>query len=105
MKAIMTKVMPATNTKGTRIKAYDSDNNSVTVSWEHELNEEENAIHAAYKLKEKMNWKGDMAWGWVKEGYIFVFINNNEYEYRKDNPIECNKSMYSRLDKILYRTR
>jgi hypothetical protein len=75
MKAIITKYIPCTNTKGSRIKASDSDRNSITISYPYELSGE--AVHklAAIKLCEKMGWSTDLIGGDLKNGYVFVFKN------------------------------
>lgn len=74
MKAILTKVLPCTETKRRRVKAYDLDGNSVTVttSW---LSGQ--ALHefAAKELCAKMNWPGQMACGETREGFAFVFLD------------------------------
>jgi len=73
MKAIITKYLGATNTKGSRIKASDSDRNSITISYPYELSGEAVFKAAAVKLCEKMNWSTDLLGGGTKEGYVFVF--------------------------------
>lgn len=75
MKAIITKYLPATNTKPSRIKAFDSDNNSVTIPFPDNLENEACYKLAAVKLAEKMNWSTDLLGGGVKDGYVFVFRN------------------------------
>lgn len=73
MKAIFTKYHGPTNTKGSRISASDSDGNRVTISYPYELSGE--AVHrqAAVALCSKMNWKGELIGGSLKNGYVFVF--------------------------------
>jgi hypothetical protein len=75
MKAITTKFLGATNTRGSRISASDSDGNRVTISYPHELSGE--AVHrkAAEALCQKMHWSGPLAGGAVKTGYVFVFVS------------------------------
>lgn len=79
MKAILTKVLPATNTKPTRIKAYTEGGNSITLSWS-ECDDEgrtqaEAHGYAARKLARKMNWPGVLLGGGTIEGYCFVFAD------------------------------
>ena len=52
MQAILTKYLPATNCKGSRIKA-SCDRGSITVSYPHELSGEACHVYAADKLIEK----------------------------------------------------
>lgn len=75
MKAIMTKYLPCTNSRGSRIKAYDSDKNSVTIGYPHELSGEAVFKEAAIALCKKMNWDTDIIGGGVDNGYVFVFKN------------------------------
>lgn len=56
MQAIQIKYLPATNTKGSRIKAFCY-SGSITVGYNYELDEEGRAIEAGYALIEKMGWK------------------------------------------------
>jgi len=73
MKAIQTKYLGATNTRGSRIKASDCDGNSITISYPYELSGEAVFKAAAVKLCEKMGWSDDLLGGGVKNGYVFVF--------------------------------
>lgn len=73
-KAICTKYIPATNTKGARIKAYDMDGNSATVSYDYSSNHEIRHLNAAQVLCRKMGWSGELAGGGIKGGYAFVFV-------------------------------
>jgi hypothetical protein len=73
MKAIITKYIPATNTRGSRIKAFDCDKNSVVISYPHELSGEAVYKQAAVRLCEKMKWSTDLLGGGTSNGYVFVF--------------------------------
>ena len=75
MKAIMTKYIAPTNTKGSRIKAYDCDNNSITMPYPYELSGEEVFKASAIALCDKMGWDKELLGGGTKEGYVFVFKN------------------------------
>jgi hypothetical protein len=76
MKAIYTKVLPATNTKSRKVKAFDLDNNSITISYE-----DDGYKQAAIALCQKMNWHGTLTGGSVKDGYVFVFSDpTNAFE-------------------------
>ena len=75
MKAIQTKYIGATNTRGSRIKAFDEDGNSTTIPYPHELSGEEVHRKAAEALRDKKGWKGELVGGGIKSGYVFVFVN------------------------------
>lgn len=73
MKAIVTKYIGPTNTKGARVKASDMDGNSVIVSYDHaSINPHR---HAATALCEKMGWTGKLAEGGMGSGNVYVFID------------------------------
>lgn len=72
-KAIETKYLPATDTKGSRIKAYHEGGMSVTIPYPHELSGADCYWEAARKLIERMGWTGtDWYVGGTKGGYVFV---------------------------------
>jgi len=86
MKAILTKRLPATNAKPSRIKAYDSDGNQVTLSVhefpidECERDEDKHRLVAS-ALVSKMGWwdyrggyKYHIQGGRTKEGYAWVLV-------------------------------
>lgn len=73
MKAITVIYLPATNTRGSRIKAYTEGNNSITISYSHELSGEAVFKEAAIQLCQKMNWPTELIGGGIKGGYVFVF--------------------------------
>lgn len=75
MKAITTKYLSATNTRGSRIKAFDCDGNNVTIGYPHELSGEAVYLKAAEAFKDKMGWQAQLVGGAVKDGYVFVFLN------------------------------
>jgi len=74
MKAIVTKYLSPTNTKGARIRASDEDGNKVIIPFPYELSGE--AVHrkAAQALADRMNWSGKLIGGSLKNGYVFVFL-------------------------------
>jgi len=74
MKAILTKYIGPTDFRGARIKAWDMDGNSVTVSYPYEMNQEERHRFAANALRLKMKWHADIVGGAIKGGYAFVFV-------------------------------
>lgn len=75
MKAITTKFLPCTNTKGSRIKASDGDGNSVTISNDHgeSWSNGDNHAKAAVALCRKMGWHGILIRGATKDGWVFVW--------------------------------
>ena len=74
MKAIQTKYLGPTNYKGARIKASDEDGNSITIPYPYELSGETVHRKGAEALKDKMDWKGELIGGSLKNGYVFVFV-------------------------------
>ncbi len=74
-KAIKTSYIPASNVKGSRVKAVEPDGKSVTVSWDDSLDTLENHAQAAYKLCEKLNWTGKLQPGGLKDSYVWVFLD------------------------------
>jgi hypothetical protein len=79
MQAIITKYLPATATKGSRIKATCSAG-SITISYPHELSGQ--AVHKAaakaliFKLGWHVNGYGGLLGGALPNGaYCFVFNN------------------------------
>jgi hypothetical protein len=73
MKAIFTKYIGPTNSRGSRVKAYDGDQNSVTLSWDDSLDSDDNHRAAAKALCSKMNWNGRMIMGGHKDVNVHVF--------------------------------
>lgn len=58
MQAIITKYLGPTNHRSSRVKAT-CDAKSMTVSWDHSLNSDENHDVAARMLAERLGWTGD----------------------------------------------
>ena len=75
MKAIETKFIGPSNVRGSRYKAFDLDNNSVTLSADYALNSDANHRKAAYALRDKMGWKGEMIGGTTKRGMCWIFVD------------------------------
>lgn len=77
MKAIKTKFLPATNNRGSRIKATAEGgerDHQVTIGYPHEFNAEQAHQQAAKALCAKMGWHGSMATGGLRDCYVHVFI-------------------------------
>ena len=85
MKAIITKYLPATDTRPSRVKAFDGCGNGVTVLYDDGGNDNAgNApfARAAVTLCRKMGWTygGKLISGGTKDGAVFVFANSESYE-------------------------
>lgn len=74
MKAIETKYLGPTDFRGARIKATDSDGNSISIPYPYELSGEAVHLKAAEALRDKMGWTGKLVGGSTKNGYAFVFV-------------------------------
>lgn len=72
--AIETKYLPATNNRGSRIKAT-AWAGSVTVPYDHALNADDNHAAAALALRYKMGWQGKFAQGGNAKGNGYYFVN------------------------------
>ncbi len=76
MKAIQTRYFGATNTRGSRIKAWAEGVASVTIPYPHELSGE--AVHrlAAETLCLRQGWSTTIVGGGLPNGdYAFCFVN------------------------------
>jgi len=75
MKAILTKYIGCTSTRGSRIKAYDCDGHSLTIAYPFQLSGEAVYREAAERFARKMKWEGEgqLVGGALKDGYAFVF--------------------------------
>ena len=80
MIAIQTKYIPATNTLGSRIKAFTSNGQSLTLPFDYSADSEYKRYKSvALALCSKMNWNPDIIGGGTKNGYTFVFkYDDNE---------------------------
>ena len=87
--SILTKFIPASNTRGSRIKAVQSGWNnkheclSVTIDYPHELNADEAHALAARMLAEKLNWKGRYIaaslGAWSDFAYCFAYDDETAF--------------------------
>lgn len=92
MQTILTKYLPATNTRGARIKAVQSgwsdkrECNSVTIPYPHELSGDETHAVAARLLAEKLGWHGEMVCGslgaWSEFANVFVFVDRGSNKFQ-----------------------
>jgi len=80
MQAIQTKYIPATNTKGSRIKAW-CNAGQLTMGYPHEFNEFGAHEHVAKQLQIKLGWVGKyygrLYGGGLpgEKGYCFVMVS------------------------------
>lgn len=70
MQVIITKFLPATETKPARIKATSTGGDSITVAYSYDGND--HAI-AAKALKDKLGWSAQMVGGHTSDGTVWVF--------------------------------
>lgn len=76
--AIMTKYIGPTNSRNSRIKA-SAPAGSITISYDRELNEDDNHKQAAEALCDKFNWKISLIGGVLKNGaYVWV---QDDFDY------------------------
>jgi hypothetical protein len=75
MQTITTKYLPATNTRGARIKATSASGISVTMPLDYSLTISEAHRNAMISLCEKLKWTGTLAEGNTKNGYVYVFVD------------------------------
>ena len=75
MQAIVTKYLPATNTRGSRIKAM-CEAHSITMSWPHDSNDPHRDV--ALALVKKLGWTNDLVEGGLPlkfGGNVYVMID------------------------------
>ena len=72
--AIETRYLPATGSRGSRIKATSGSGLSKTVPWDHAHNQGRNHRDAAEALARKLGWGWGHHWagGGTRAGYAFV---------------------------------
>jgi len=77
MKAIQTRYLAPTNTRGARVRAWDAVDvqNSITLPWNYSKDTDDNHDFAVFKLCEKMAWKGKLARGSLaNDGNVYVWV-------------------------------
>ena len=78
MQYIITKYLPATDSKGGRIKAKAScAPQSLTIPYDHALDIEQAHAKAAMQLAGELDWLGEYAAGGNETGYVFAFIGGS----------------------------
>ncbi len=73
MQAIRTQYVGATDTKPSRIRAACAAK-AIMVSYDHGLDIDGNHKAAAYKLRDLLNWEGEMISGTYKDDQYWVFV-------------------------------
>jgi len=78
MKAIRTTYLGPTNTKPGRIKASTGEQ-SIIVSYSHDLTSSDEHGRAARKLADKFKWKGELIGGGFPDGsMVWVFADTTD---------------------------
>jgi len=81
MQIIKTKYLPATNTRGSRIKATNSGGVSATIPYPYELSGIKCHAKAVHEVNKKLNWSGQMVGAEIKDSqYVFIFVNDEKSE-------------------------
>jgi hypothetical protein len=75
--AIVTKFLPVTNSKPSRVKAT-AEAGSVILSWDHALNSDGNHAKAAATLANKFGWQGNWRGGAIPDHSGFAFVWDND---------------------------
>ena len=83
MKAITTKYVGATNTRGSRVVADDGDGNRASIPYKCDLNRTDNHAAACRALCEKLGWGGTLQGGTVVKGVhdsfmVWVWIDRQD---------------------------
>jgi len=76
MKAITTRYKGPTDTRGSRIVASEPDGRRLTIPYPSNLSAEDAHRLAAEALRDRLEWKGELAQGWIGAGYVFVFADH-----------------------------
>lgn len=79
MKAIQTRIYPATDFKGCRVTAWTKGGNRITIPYQYELTDSAaNQLQAALDLCIKLEWQGDLQGGTLPNGDMcFVFADTD----------------------------
>ena len=73
--AITTRYLGPTNFRGSRVVANAGDGRRLILEWESALNVEANHRHAAYALRDKLGWTGELIGGWNDNAGLWVFTD------------------------------
>jgi 1,2-phenylacetyl-CoA epoxidase PaaB subunit len=86
---IFTKFIPASNVRGSRIKAFSSEGAPVTIDYKHELDTFDNHKNAAIEFMKKNNISnGILLSASTKDGYAHFVGSKNPREVRKGKPVK-----------------
>lgn len=77
MKAIRVRYLPATDTKGARLRADDGDGNSAVVGYPHAERDEDKHLVAVRALCAKMGWQGRVVRGMLGTESVYVWIRDD----------------------------
>ena len=78
MRAITTKYLGYTATKPSRVAAFDSAGNRIVISYDSDNHNDELPYRkAADALCKKLHWTGKLCGGGIKDGYVFVFCEDD----------------------------
>ena len=78
MQTIETRFIPATNTKGERVKAIASGGGgSVTLQWSYSGQTVDCHFEAVKALCLKLGWLGKFVAGSTKKGFVWVFVESH----------------------------
>lgn len=82
MKAIQTKYIGPTNTKGARIKVWAEDNQAKFASRDYDLNADVQAENVARQYAEDLGWlqngQYDLHTGSIKTGWVHVLFHTGK---------------------------
>lgn len=81
--AIVTKYFGPTNFRGARVKA-SAQAGSITISWDHALNADENHTAAAKAFAEKMKWDGAWSGGALPSGSGYCYVQADGFPQLPD---------------------
>ena len=74
MQAIVTRYHGPTNTRGSRISATAANGERIYLPYDDSLNSDDMHRKAAYALRDKMGWSGEMVGGGLQKGMCWVFL-------------------------------
>jgi hypothetical protein len=74
MKAIRTRYLPCTDTKGSRILASDGERNQIVIGYPHGLSSDEGHELAAYLLMHKMGWGNELNGGCFQNDMYWTML-------------------------------
>ena len=103
--SIYTKYLPATNSRGSRIKAatgMDYPGHTATVEYDYGLSGADVHWQAAKMVADQLNWRGEYIAGTTKDGYVFTPATNPRF-FAGDRlaAVKCEPFEYSALFQIM----